>query len=359
MWPQDRLALGFIGDLMLGRQVSDAAASLAPESFWGDVLPSLHGCDAVFANLESPITAQRRMWRRCWKAFRFRSDPRVTDILRAGNVRFVSLANNHILDFESEGLQDTISHLDAAAIACAGAGCNSAEALQPAVLEIAGVKIGVIAFTNTVPEFAAGPRHPGTNHLKVRPDHGTLGLLELLVRNLRRQGVRIVIVSAHWGPNLRPWPPRRYRAFARAVMDLDVDVFHGHSAHLLQGIERRGRGVILYDTGDFLDDYWVFPGIRTDRSLLFVAEFEHARLRRLRLIPVSLSPMQANLAAGTEFRAIRRLMQRRSRRLGSDLVETKEGLMIEILPGVSPPRLRASGGDLCDPAAAEAASALP
>src|ERR1700752_2624252 len=218
MWPQDRLALGFIGDLMLGRQVSDAAARLAPESFWGDVLPWLHGCDAVFANLESPITAQRRRWRRCRKAFRFRSDPCVTHVLRAGNVRFVSLANNHILDFESEGLEDTMAHLDRAAIAWAGAGSNSAEALRPAVLEIGGVKIGVIALTNTMPEFAAGTRDPGTNYLKVCTSHGTLGLLELLIRGLRREGVGIIILSAHWGPNLRPWPPRRYRAFARAAI---------------------------------------------------------------------------------------------------------------------------------------------
>ena len=342
------LALGFIGDLMLGRQVSEAAARRAPESFWGDVLPSLRGCDAVFANLETPITAQRREWRRCWKAFRFRADPRVTDVLRAGNVQFVSLANNHILDFENEGLLDTMVHLDAAAIAWAGAGRNSAEAMRPAVLQVGDVKVAVIAFTNTLPEFAASANDPGTNHLKVRADHITLGLLDLLVRDLRRQGVSIVVVSVHWGPNLRPWPPRRYRAFAHAVMELDVDVFHGHSAHLLQGIERRGRGVILYDTGDFLDDYWVFPGIRTDRSILFIAEFEQVRLRRLRLIPVSLSSMQTNLAAGGECEAIRRLMQRRSRRLGSDLVETKEGLMLEISTGVAV-QLRGFDRDLYGP----------
>src|SRR5262249_29313679 len=113
--------------------------------------------------------------------------------------------------------------------------------------------------------------------------------------------------------NLRPWPSSRFRRFARAVSDLGIDVFHGHSAHLLQGVEVSGGRVILYDTGDFLDDYWVFPGIRTDRSCVFLADFVGGKFHRLRVVPVILRPGQVRLARGKEACGIATRMLRRSR----------------------------------------------
>ncbi|MGH6931887.1 MAG: CapA family protein [Dongiaceae bacterium] len=301
---ESQITLGFVGDLMLGRGVNAAAATLAPESFWGDVLPLMRSVDAVFANLECPITDSRREWRRCWKAFRFRADPRSVDILRAGNVRYVSLANNHMLDFEAEGLVDTLRHLRMAGIAHAGAGRDSAEAVRPAILEVAGLKIGVISITDNMPEFAATIDRPGTNYLRIRTDHVTLSLIAGLIGELRDMGATLIVLSAHWGPNLRPWPPARFRRFAHAVLELGVDVFHGHSAHLTQGLELRDGRVIFYDTGDFLDDYWVFPFIRTDRSCLFLLRIVDGRIAGVRLVPVTLRPGLVRRATNREGQAI-------------------------------------------------------
>jgi poly-gamma-glutamate synthesis protein (capsule biosynthesis protein) len=331
------LTLAFAGDLMLGRQVDAAAATRPPEDFWGDLLPFMRGADAVLANLECPITESVEQWRRCRKTFRFRANPRVVDLMTVANVRFVSLANNHILDYEAEGLLDTLRHLDAAGISHAGAGRCSRDALEPALFEAGGTRIGVIALTDNMPEFAAGRTRPGTNYLRIRPDHATLSLIELLVRDLRRAGAEVVIVSAHWGPNLRPWPPRRFREFARAVVDAGVSVFHGHSAHLLQGIERHGDGFILYDTGDLLDDYWVFPFVRTDRSCLFFVEFANGKPRGVRLVPLSLRPTRVQRALGGEGRAIVSQMLRRCRPFLSNVSAASTELLISCADNVPAP----------------------
>lgn len=326
--PRNPVTLAFVGDVMLGRRVNEAIGSRHPETFWGDVLPLLRSADAVIANLECPITGHTKEWRRTWKAFRFRADPRAIGVLKAANIRCVNLANNHILDFETEGLLETLDHLDAAGIAHAGAGRCSADALRPATLDVAGLKLGFIGLTDNMAEFAAGPNRPGTNFMRIKSDHATLSLIELLVRDLRRSGAAYIVMSAHWGPNLRPWPPARFRDFARNVLGLGVDLLHGHSAHLFQGIERHGNGVILYDTGDFLDDYWVFPGVRTDRSFVFLAELVQGRLRRLRVVPVTLEPTRVRLAGAAEFEAIRRRMYRHCRPFGTPLAFTPEGLEI-------------------------------
>jgi poly-gamma-glutamate synthesis protein (capsule biosynthesis protein) len=318
---EDSVTLAFVGDLMLGRGVSEMAAQYSAESFWGDVLPLLRGCDAVFGNLECPITLNQRHWQRCWKAFRFRAHPRVIELLKAANFHFVNLANNHILDCESDGLLDTMQFLDSAGIAHAGAGRNLEEAKRPRLLEVAGVQVGVISITDTMQEFSASTGQAGTNYLPIRTDTHTLGQIEQTVRKLRLDGARIVVLSAHWGPNLRPWPSARYRRFARAVTELGINIFHGHSAHLIQGIEAREIRLILYDTGDFLDDYWVFPGVRIDRSCLFLVQFVEGQLCKVRLVPVLLERGCVRRAVGKEARTITSHMLRSSI-FGSDVVPT-------------------------------------
>ncbi len=331
----DKTTLAFVGDVMLGRGIDALSGSRPPESFWGDTLPLLHAADGVVANLECPITHSGPRWRRTWKAFRFRASPCAVDLLKAANIRAVYLANNHILDFEWRGVSETLAHLDAAGIAHAGAGRDSRDAAQPVLFKVAGRRIGLIGLTDNVAVFAAGPRAAGTNHVRIRPDHATLGLIDLQIRGLREAGAEAVILSAHWGPNLRTWPPARFKAFARCAVDLGVDVFHGHSAHLFQGVEAYAGGIILYDTGDFLDDYWIFPGVRTDRSFVFSIRFTEDRTGRLRpahlsMMPVSQARTAVRLARGAESRAIRRRMQRRCQALGTPVTWTDHGLEVAL-----------------------------
>jgi len=322
--------IGLVGDLMLGRGVSESALFREPADFWSDVRPLLQSAGAVIGNLEAPITRQAAEWRQCWKAFRYGAYPCMIDVLRAGNIRAVSLANNHILDRRALGLRDTLNYLDVAGIGHAGAGRNLEEAVRPAIVDLGSVQVGLISITDTMWEFAAGPRSPGTNYVRISNWGASLALIECLVRSLREKSADLVILSAHWGPNLRSWPPQHFRRFARAAIDLGVDIFHGHSAHLVQGIEIRGRGVILYDTGNFLDDYWVFPFIRTDRSFLFLIDLEGTRPARLRMVPVSLANRTVRLAHGREAAATMSTMIRRCRRLGTTPLTTEQGLELDL-----------------------------
>lgn len=330
--PAITLRLAFVGDLMLGRKVAaQLRAGKPPAAFWGDVRPHCLACDAVIGNLEAPITATARRWRGI-KSFRFRADPRAVEILLAGNVQCVSLANNHILDCALEGLIDTRRHLAEAGIAHAGAGANLAEAMAPAIFRANGVRVGFVSITNTMWPFAARATKPGSCFLPIRTAHATLERLGGLAAELRRHGAAVVILSVHWGPNLRPWLPLRYRRFARAMIEAGFDIVHGHSAHLTQAVEFHRSGVILYDTGDFIEDFWVFPGIRTDRSCLFVVEYAGARPPSLKLVPVRLTPGTVNLAAGAEAAAIRASMLRRCEGFAVSLVRDRDGLVATAPP---------------------------
>jgi poly-gamma-glutamate synthesis protein (capsule biosynthesis protein) len=323
--------LAFVGDVMLGRGVNEQVGRHPPEWFWGDVLPVLRSADAAFANLECAITRHRRPWMRTPKVFHFRADPEAVDLLHAANVRCVSLANNHVLDFEERGLLDTLRYLDEAGIAHAGAGRNRAEAGAAAFVEVAGLRIAFLAATDNEPPFAAGVDRPGTNYIDVGGDPQAAERIGRRVAALRQMGAFPIILSLHWGPNMTTAPRRAFRRFAREVTDLGVDVIHGHSAHVFHGAEVYGGGVILYDTGDFLDDYAVDPQLRNDWSFVFLVDVHPLQgLRRLRMIPVELDFARVRVARGETFDAICGRMKSRCAELGTPVQGTSGALEISI-----------------------------
>lgn len=320
--------LAFVGDLMLGRGISRRLKDHPPEWIWGDVLPVLHGSAAVIANLESPITSSTSRWRRTCKMFHFRADPAAVGLLACGNVRFVNLANNHMMDFRARGLVDTMQNLDGAGIRYAGAGRSRAEAARPTMLGLPGLAVGLLSATDTMTAFAAGPSRPGTNVIRVDPASPDLAWMRASVAELRRRGADVVVLALHWGPNMRRSPAPRFRAFARAAIDAGVDVIHGHSAHVVQGIEiYRGRP-ILYDTGNFLDDYWKFPFLPDDVSFAFLLDLDAGGPQRLRMIPVRLHPAPLRIATGEDRRSIVDRLRRSSARFGTELVECAAGLEV-------------------------------
>ena len=321
-----RLAL--LGDLMLGRGVSRALQHRSHEWFWGDVLPMLRQADAVFANLEAPITASSERGRYGWKMFHFRADPAAVGILACANVRFVCLANNHTLDFGERGLLDTMHFLDAAGIRYAGAGRNAVEAAAPIVVDLPGLKVGLIAATDNMRAFSARPDRAGTNFIEIAADPANLDWIDSSVAELRRAGATLIVLSLHWGPNMRLSPSRAFRRFAHAAVDCGVDVIHGHSAHVVHAVEHHRSAIILYDTGNFIDDYWKFPFRRTVWSFVFLLDIEDGRPTRLRLVPVHIHSSPVELATGETSRAIKEHMTSLCAALGTPVVNTPEGLEV-------------------------------
>jgi poly-gamma-glutamate capsule biosynthesis protein CapA/YwtB (metallophosphatase superfamily) len=327
------LRLALIGDVMLGRKVDEALKDhMRPEEPWGDVMPLLEAADLRIINLECAITDNEQPWTRTPKVFHFRAKPSAIETLRTARVDVCSLANNHTLDFEEQGLLDTLKHLDAAGIRHAGAGRNQNEAADPAILTVRvghTNRVALLAFTNNEPPFAAGTDRPGTNYLPVSLDPSVLRRVERAVADVREVGVDTVIFSNHWGPNMVQRPNEIFRRFARAVIDRGVDIYYGHSAHVFQGVEIYRGKPILYDTGDFIDDYAVNPELRNDWSFLFWVSVEGGRFERLDLTPVKLSYARVDLATSGEREAILDRMEHLSAEMGTVFARSEGTLVLE------------------------------
>jgi poly-gamma-glutamate capsule biosynthesis protein CapA/YwtB (metallophosphatase superfamily) len=225
------ITLALTGDVMLGRGVAESLDHrMRPEEPWGDVRPLLDDADLRIINLECAVTNSEQPWTRTPKVFHFRAPPSAIETLRTARIDACSLANNHTLDFEEQGLLDTLEHLDAAGIRHAGAGRNREEAADTAVLAVPSDptrRVALLAFTDNEPPFAAGADWPGTNYLPVSLQPDVLLRVEKAVATLREMGVETVIFSNHWGPNMVRRPRELFRRFARAVIDRGADIFTG------------------------------------------------------------------------------------------------------------------------------------
>jgi poly-gamma-glutamate synthesis protein (capsule biosynthesis protein) len=324
------LTFALTGDVMLGRLVNDRLKDMRPEELWGDVLPHLAQADLRIVNLECALTTHLQQSTRTGKMFHFRADPEAVRVLQVAHIEACALANNHILDFEEQGLLDTLHILAASGIRHAGAGANNKEAAAPAIIEVQGAlpgRVALLSYTDNEPDFAATAKRPGTNYLEVSLQQGTLARIANNIEQARAQGADLVVFSNHWGANFVERPSAEFRGFARRVIELGADIYHGHSAHICQGIEIYRGKPILYDTGNFIDDYAVHPRLRNDRSCLFKLMFEEGKLRRIELLPVSLSVARIALASGEEFDAICAHMEMLCAEFGTKLLLQNDRLV--------------------------------
>ncbi len=145
-----------------------------------------------------------------------------------------------------------------------------------------------------------------------------------------RRKADLVLFSIHWGPNMRARPTAEFRRFARRVVEAGADIFWGHSAHVPQGVEIYWGKPILYDTGDFVDDYAVDEELRNDLSALFLLRVRPPAVEGLELVPVRIGRMQVNLARGADRDWIVRRLTELSAEFGTRVVDGPQGLSVAL-----------------------------
>jgi poly-gamma-glutamate capsule biosynthesis protein CapA/YwtB (metallophosphatase superfamily) len=273
--------LALAGDTMLGRGVADAlVADPARPLVTPEVAARIESADAFVLNLECCVSSRGSPFPDRRKPFFFRAPPVAAERLAELGVDAVTLANNHALDYGADALLDTLAYLDAAGIAAVGAGPNEALARVPRTLRCGDLLLRLVAFSDHPGAYAAGAEQPGIAFAGL-----DMGLPDW-VREAMRRGpdADAVLVTPHWGPNMVAVPVARVRRAADALVAAGATLVAGHSAHVFQGVAAR----VLFDLGDFLDDYSVDSELRNDLGLLWLVELAPDRPGRIRALPLAL-----------------------------------------------------------------------
>jgi poly-gamma-glutamate synthesis protein (capsule biosynthesis protein) len=317
--------IALAGDTMLGRGVAgslmrDRAAPLvAPE-----VVEQLASADAVVLNLECCISDGGTPFPDPAKRFFFRAPPVAAERRAELGVDAVTLANNHALDYGPQALLDTLRHLERAGVAAVGAGADDSCAREPLILRCGPLRVGVVAFSDHPEAYAAAAGQPGIAYVDLRS-----GLPDW-VPAAARPGPECdaVLVTAHWGPNMVGAPLRRVRRAADARVGAGATLVVGHSAHVFHGVADR----VLFDLGDFLDDYAVDRVLRNDMGLLWLVELSPDGPRQIRALPLALEYCFTRRASAAESDWFERRLRHLSRPFGTDVASG----LIEVRPGPQP-----------------------
>src|SRR5918992_57870 len=308
---------------MLGRKVAERLATESPPLVSPAVAAACRDADLLLLNLECCISDRGARWPDPRKAFFFRAPPPAVDTLVRLGVDCVTLANNHALDFGTEALLDTLAHLEAAGIRHVGAGRDLAAAHRPVVLESSGIRLGIVGVSDHPEEFAAGPDRPGIAFADLVSR--VPAWLTDLIRDLGAE-VDVVLVTPHWGPNMTPGPVAHVRRAADALLGAGASLVAGHSAHVFHGV----AGPVLFDLGDFLDDYAVEPDLRNDLGLLWFVEIDDLGPFRLEVLPLKLDFCFTDLAEDEDAEWIRRRFRSACAAMGTEVSDQEGRLVVRL-----------------------------
>ena len=245
--------LAVVGDIMLARGVARKIREQGLEYPLARTAARLQRADFAFANLESPFGLKGRpipdklIW--------FRADPSYVAALTGAGIDAVTLANNHILDYDTENFLETLEILERNGILYTGGGRTLGEARRPLLAEVKGIRVAFLGYSQFADlfwswkyrrSFAATGTLPGV--APMREDY--------IIEDIRqaRSVADIVVVAFHWGEEYQNYPTAAQVALGHRAVETGADIVLGFHPHAIQGIEFYRQGVIAYSLGNFVMD---------------------------------------------------------------------------------------------------------
>ena len=240
-----RIDILAVGDIMLGSNFPDKK-DLPPidgKFLLSEADSVIHKSTLSFGNLEGTFLNQGGTPKGFGdNIYNFRQPEAYAAILAKSGFDIMSIANNHINDFGSTGIESTIKTLDKAGIAFSGTPSR-----PYVIVERSGVKIALVSFA---------------------PHAGCMSMLDLpkavlLVKSVKKLS-DIVIVSFHGGAEgsgathvtrkteiFYNQNRGNVYEFAHQMIDAGADVIIGHGPHVPRALELYKSKIIAYSLGNF------------------------------------------------------------------------------------------------------------
>ncbi|SMC83952.1 poly-gamma-glutamate synthesis protein (capsule biosynthesis protein) [Desulfocicer vacuolatum DSM 3385] len=258
-----------------------------PVSIYGDVYPLLTASDLSIVNLEAPLSDYGLP---IWKSGAvFKGEKCHVKGLTSVPFDVVTLANNHMFDFDREAFQDTLDTLDENNIKHLGAGNTLEDARRPLIMKVNDLVIGLVNFSEGEDLKGAEEQKPGVMGWD-------LDGVEKTIKELKGK-VDFIIAISHCGIEYIPFPPPYVtRAFQR-MADAGADMVIGHHPHVPQGICVHNGVPICYSLGNFVF-FQDTPLIHRKQGYMVKAILQKNQPPALELIPYEIHTKGISLLNG-------------------------------------------------------------
>jgi poly-gamma-glutamate synthesis protein (capsule biosynthesis protein) len=326
--------------------------SLCAEPYPGfdEVVSELRRGDVVFTDLEAAIKTPASGMPTRDTGFLHTAAVDVLDCLESMGFNLLALSNNHAWDLGTEGVLATRSAVLERGFAAAGTGANIAEASAPAILDVNGRRVALVATaTEKIRDGAAATEtRPGVNELRLADGRPLADDADRVLQSIRaaRTVADIVIAYHHnhdWGDDMkltRPWA----KNWAADCVAAGADIYVSHGAPLLHGIAARAGSVRFFGLGSLVfhsrTEIGYYPSEVWETAIAHCS-YEGSVLQSVEIVPVVLNergddPARQNqtrgrprIATGGDAHRILGRLRLRAADLGADIsIEGGRGILL-------------------------------
>ncbi len=256
--PSQILTLTAVGQVTLGSELQRSGQGGSTGFGFDDIIApvaSAMGADLSFATLRMGLS-------RDINAYGTYCGPQdAAAALKNAGVNVLNLATDRLFDRGVTGLSETRSILTELGISQAGAYLTASERQEPSIVDINGVKVGVLAYTGQI--SSSGKK--AASQVEIAAGTRLLDVTAATsdIQTLRARGADLIIVLAHWGERSDTKVTKTTRDTATALANAGADIILGTNPTTVHEMERRtvtdasgaSREVfIAYSLGNFLID---------------------------------------------------------------------------------------------------------
>jgi len=238
----------FTGDFCPIGRIEELALSDNYEAVFNDFKDVLVGNDLIITDLECPLTFSTEKRKKTGP--HQKAHPECIKLLQHAGIGLAAMANNHIMDYGSRGLTDTLELCKANDIATVGIGRSGREAAEPFIFSKNGKRIAVLNFADE--EFISSP-----DGLYMCNPLDAVGVY-YQIKEARQTNDKVIVI-VHAGNEFYELPSPRTQNLYRYMIDLGADCVIAHHTHAFSGYEIYNSKPVFYGLGNFIYDW---PGKR-------------------------------------------------------------------------------------------------
>lgn len=290
----------FAGDAMLSRRyfepvsgepvlVREASLARDARALLQHVKPFVELADYASVNLETQLSSEV-LTDRLPKSVTFYSPPELADALRWAGFDYAALGNNHMFDYQDEGLRPTLKALQRSGLDFSGGGFDETQARKPSVSDINGQPHAFLSYVGWPGTF--------TPSQAAEADKGGAALASsaAIASDLGKLGDdAVAVLQLHAGLEYSAFPALSERSTLRQAVVDGADLVLGHHAHVLQGFEIYNDRLIAYSLGNFLFDQYHYT---TQLGMLLFVWMDGDQLHRAEVVPMHVNGYVPTPATG-------------------------------------------------------------
>ena len=208
-----------------------------------NLLMEFQSADLSIVNLESPLIRKETPVLKSGPVLG--ADCRSINAFKKAGIKAFNLANNHIMDHGSAGLENIISVCKEAGLSVVVAGRNIEEAGKILEYEIKNKKIGIFSFAEHECSIAS----------KTLAGANPLNIIEYMrkMRHYKEQS-DYIIVLLHGGKEYHPYPTPQLQQICRFMVEEGAKAVICQHSHCAGAYENYRDGHIIYGQGNLIFD---------------------------------------------------------------------------------------------------------